>query len=107
MLKVFRPKKIYFYALAIIVFFIMIWGAVDTVSAGLGLVLVEPAGIEANLQEEVMINPAEGEVSIEALYQKRMFLERIADSLARLIVGGAAFAFLNFKINQEEKGESA
>ena len=105
MLNEFRTKKIYIYVLAVIAFFILLWGAIDTVSAGLGLALIRPQTSAASIgiEEGVIGAATEGEVSIEALYQRRMFFERIADSLARLAVGGGVFIFLSFKIKKEEK----
>ncbi|MCX5750463.1 MAG: hypothetical protein NT099_02140 [Candidatus Saganbacteria bacterium] len=101
MQKEYRLNKIYLYVLAILTFFVCMWGAIDTLSSGIGLVLAQPNSQPALSQANNLDAASQAvDSSLEGNYQKRMFFERITDSLARFIIGGALFAFFTLKINK-------
>jgi hypothetical protein len=80
------------------------WGAIDTLSSSIGLALIQPSS-QSVLSQTNNIEAQHQAVdsSLEGVYQKRMFFERIADSLARAIIGGGLFAFFTFKIKKQEE----
>jgi hypothetical protein len=107
MQKEYKLSRIYLYILAVLTFFVCMWGAIDTVSAGIGLALIQPGPQPVLSQSEgaeALLQPADS--SLEGVYQKRMFFERLADSLARFVIGGALFAFFTYKVNKQEAEKS-
>lgn len=102
-------KQIYYYVICLISLIILLWGAVDIISATVGLAVLKPQG---GMYEQL---PPEGgmsggdikgvEPSVEDYYQKRMVMDRMGDSLARIFVSGAVFAYFSMKLKGLEKEE--
>jgi hypothetical protein len=86
---------------------ILLWGVVDIVSASASLITAkaQPSGIEMMSPEGGNINAGDIkgiEPSIEDYYQKRMVLDRVGDSLARIVVSGLVFWAFSSKIRSQE-----
>ena len=79
-------KKIYYYIIALITFFVLLWGTIDLLSASAGMIADK--------------NPAPGP---EEYYQLKITQDRIFDSLARMLVSGVVFAYARFKIYKLER----
>ena len=101
-------KTIYSYVICLIAFVILLWGVVDVLSASISLVTAkaQPVSFE-NMPPEGGNFPSGDikgiEPSIEDYYQKRMVLDRVGDSLARILVSGAVFWFFSQKLKSAEK----
>jgi hypothetical protein len=100
-------KKIYYYAICLLAVFILTWGAIDLAGSALGLIFSPAAppdsitgGIE-NAAPDNAASPGRGQ-TIESFYQRSMLLDRFGDSLVRVIIAGAVFAFCRIKINKLE-----
>jgi hypothetical protein len=97
-------KKVYYYAICIMAFFVLMWGTVDLVSSSAGLLnigataasLVCPPG-ESGVPSE------KGEQLFDSYYQKKMLMDRFWDSLARMLVSGIIFAYCRVTVNKLEK----
>jgi len=87
----FDLKKIYYYVIALVTFFVLLWGAIDFVSASASLV----SGKYVKMPPSVEKNPEPG---VEEYYQLRVTQDRLFDSLARVLVSGVIFAYAKFKI---------
>lgn len=85
-------KKIYYYAIALLAFFILIWGMIDFVSA------------KITVASGLTISPDKSsETQLEEFYQKKVSQDRMADSLARVLVSGIIFAYARFTIVKLER----
>jgi hypothetical protein len=97
-------KRIYYYAVCVMAFFVLMWGTVDLASSSIGLFSIKgsfssfttPAG-EAPLASE------KGEQFFDAYYQRKMLFDRLWDSVARIVVAGIIFAYFRFTANKLEK----
>lgn len=82
-------KKVYYYVIALITFFVMLWGVIDLASAlgssFTGKYLPVPQEMRAE------------EPNLEEYYQKRVTQDRIFDSLARAIIAGGIFIYARRK----------
>lgn len=100
-------KKIYYYIICLITFFVLMWGIVDIVSATLSLTIfkAESVSLESAPGVEGMFAERGGaaEPLIEDYYQRRMIYDRMGDSLARIVIAGAIFAYARWKIFKFEK----
>jgi hypothetical protein len=94
------PKKLYYYTICGIAFFILLWGAIDLVSSGAGLLGWH--GGAAGLDPAQVKN----DQAFDAFYQQKMLLDRLWDSLARVIVAGLVFAYFRFTANKLDKNVS-
>jgi len=83
---------------------------VDVISASVSLMGLKPQ------QPNYEMVPPEGapfpggeikgiEPSIEDYYQKRMVMERLGDSLARIVVAGLVFGYFSLRIKKRESSE--
>ena len=79
-------KKIYYYIIALITFFVLLWGAIDLLSAAAG-----------------MITDKGAELGPEKYYQLKIAQDRIFDSLARILVSGIVFFYARFKLFKLER----
>ncbi len=89
-------KKIYYYLVALIAFVVLLWGAIDFVSASTSLV----AG---NIGRPSQTVDKGSEPSIEDYYQARVSQDRIFDSLSRILVSGVVFLFARYKTGKLEE----
>lgn len=86
-------KKIYYYVICLIVFFVFLWGAIDFASAGTSFLL----------NRHYEDPPTEGGAPLDEYYNRRMTSERISDGLVRIIICGVIFIYSRKKINQLEE----
>ncbi|MCX5725979.1 MAG: hypothetical protein NT030_02140 [Candidatus Saganbacteria bacterium] len=103
-------KKLYYYIICLITFFVLMWGFVDVVSATLSLTVFKGGSVafESAAPPEQAGAVAQdksrmAEPLIEDYYQKRMLYDRIGDSLARILLAGGVFAYARFKVFTLEK----
>ena len=105
-------KKIYYYVVCAVTLFVLMWGAVDVVSAVFSMTIFRSPSIGMDAQG----NPQGGEIAIDAknpgagatfedYYQSRMIFDRVGDSLARIIVAGGIFLYASLKIKELEGKE--
>lgn len=78
-------KKAYYYIICLVSLFVLMWGIADLASASVGLAM---ARIPAPVTLE-----KESEPSLDIYYQKKMLYDRLADSLARIVISGLVFAY--------------
>ncbi|MFA4858028.1 MAG: hypothetical protein WC901_01535 [Candidatus Margulisiibacteriota bacterium] len=103
-------KKIYYYAICLLAVFILTWGGIDLASSAISLAFLPsppPESAASGIENVSPDNsgPAAKSQSIENYYQRSMLLDRFGDSLARVIIAGAVFAFCRIKINRLEGEE--
>jgi len=103
-------KKLYYYVICLITFFVLMWGIVDVVSATLSLTVFkgesasfEPAPPPEQAGAAAQDKSRMAEPLIEDYYQKKMLYDRIGDSLARIIIAGGVFAYARFKVSSLDK----
>jgi len=102
-------KKIYYYIICLFAVFILIWGAIDVVSGILSLTFASPVPQYEPAPEAEAPPGMEGNVAgpfLEEYYQRQMVLDRIGDSMARIVVAGLVLAFATWRINLLEKTEA-
>lgn len=98
-------KKLYYYVICIMAFFVLMWGVIDLAGSSIGLLNLRPS---ANISSQQMesdepIAPTEkGDQFFDVYYQKKMLGDRLWDSLARVVVSGAIFIFCRKKIDSLE-----
>lgn len=91
-------RKTYYYVICLITFFVLLWGIIDLAGAASGLTLLKPeAATEKELPEAKNVR------SLEESYQRRMLFDRLGDSLIRIVVSGAVFAYSRKKAAELEK----
>jgi hypothetical protein len=106
----FSPKKVYYYVICAIAFFVLMWGVIDFTSASLSLLISNPApspavsSTEEGLSGEAFVPPPK-EQSVEEYYQRRMLMDRFGDSLARMIISGLIFAYARWTVVKLEGGQ--
>jgi hypothetical protein len=96
-------KKLYYYAICIMAFFVLMWGTVDLVSSSAGLLNIGAAPSLTSPPGEGAMPPEKGEQLFDSYYQKKMLMDRFWDSLARMLVSGLIFAYCRFTVNKLEK----
>lgn len=84
-------KKIYYYTICLITFFVLLWGTIDLSSAVASLTILKPTIIKEIPEEKI----SEG---LEDAYQQKMLFDRLGDSLARIVIAGIIFAYSRKKI---------
>ncbi|MBU0687052.1 MAG: hypothetical protein KKB81_04305 [Candidatus Margulisbacteria bacterium] len=109
-LEKFAPKKIYYYVICVLAFFVLMWGIIDLTSSSINLLILNPSG-----QQESSFAPSEGSVEVpiaslkgnpvEDYYQRRMMMDRFGDSLARVLIAGIIFAYARYAIFKLEGGK--
>jgi hypothetical protein len=92
-------EKIYFYIICLLTFFVLMWGAIDFVSAGITY-LTTPALSTTAPQPQQSLERAE--VNFDAYYQRKVAQDRLADSVARILIAGAIFAFCRYRLTKME-----
>lgn len=96
-------KKIYYYVICVMAFFVLMWGAIDLTSSSLGLINMRSVPAEPSSGAEEGVQPEKGEQFFDAYYQKKMLLDRLWDSLARVLVSGGIFAYSRKKAKELEE----
>jgi hypothetical protein len=99
-------KKIYYYVICVMAFFVLMWGFVDLASSSIGLYTVR--GTEQALlapQGGASIAQDKGEQFFDTYYQKKMLQDRFFDSLSRIVIAGIIFIYCRFTVNKLEKTE--
>lgn len=96
-------KKVYYYAICIMTFFVLMWGTVDLVSSSAGLLNIGAASSLTAPPGEGMGPSEKGEQLFDSYYQKKMLLDRFWDSLARMVVSGIIFAYFRITVNKLEQ----
>jgi len=95
-------KKTYYYIICLTALFVLFWGAVDLASATIGLTVAKSPSLSAPPTYSAAGDP-QNEQFMDAYYQKKMLADRLTDSLARIIIAGAVFAFCRVKVGKLEK----
>ncbi|MDD5382492.1 MAG: hypothetical protein PHH60_02425 [Candidatus Margulisbacteria bacterium] len=98
-------KKVYYYVLCVMAFFVLMWGVVDLASSSLGLYTVRgnDQAVSLPADAEGIAPPSDkGEQLFDVYYQKKMLYDRFWDSLARVIIAGAIFAYCRITVNKLE-----
>ena len=95
-------KKAYYYIVCLASLFVLMWGVVDLTSAVIGLASARlpSAALE---QLSPPYSEKESESSLDTYYQKKMLYDRLADSLARIVISGLVFAYSRTRVNRLEK----
>ncbi len=88
-------KKLYYYIIALIAFFILLWGIIDFVSASANLI--------ASRYLAPQLTGKMTEPGMEEYYQQRVSQDRIFDSLARIVVSGGIFIYAKAKLSKLER----
>lgn len=100
-------KLVYQYVVCLIALVILLWGVVDIVSASVSLVTAKTQPATFDIMPPEGGNISGGEIkgvepSIEDYYQKRMVMDRVGDSIARIVVSGLVFWAFSSKIKSQE-----
>jgi hypothetical protein len=89
-------KKVYYYVIALIAFFVLLWGTIDFVSASAGMITGKYVKVPPSVEKNA-------EPGLEEYYQQRVAQDRLFDSLARIMVSGVVFAYSKFKLAKSER----
>lgn len=96
-------KKVYYYVICVMAFFILMWGVVDLASTSAGLFIIKDNSLSYDAPAEEGLSPADkGDQFFDAYYQRKMLHDRFWDSLARIIVSGLIFAYFRITVNKLE-----
>ncbi len=91
-------KKAYYYIICLVALFVLFWGLVDLSGALAGMSTSRLApSLEPSLPGA---GESASEQSLDMYYQKKMLGDRLADSLARIIIAGAVFAYARIKADK-------
>jgi hypothetical protein len=97
-------KKVYYYAICVIAFFVLMWGTIDLVSSSAGLLNIRGVWpMFSALSEEAPITSEKGEQFFDIYYQRKMLLDRLLDSLARVVISGIIFTYCRYRVSKLEK----
>ncbi|MBU0573738.1 MAG: hypothetical protein KKH83_04605 [Candidatus Margulisbacteria bacterium] len=86
-------KKIYYYVICLITFFVIMWGAIDAVSSSFSLYMVK---------SQQSIVPDKGEIPFDLYYQNKMSQDRLFDSVSRVVIASLFFAYAKWRLNKLE-----
>lgn len=92
-------RKAYYYIICLAALFVLAWGLVDLSSATIGLA-ANRAATPSIEQPALVPGDKESEPYLEMYYQKKMLYDRFWDSLSRLVVAGAIFAYCRAKVDR-------
>lgn len=102
-------KKVYYYVICAITLFILMWGLVDMTSAVMSVTVFKPSAASMDLPSGPQGGPdakaGGSEPMFDEYYQGRMAMDRIEDSLARVIVSGIIFLYASFRVKELEGKE--
>lgn len=82
-------KKIYYYTICVIAFFVFMWGAIDLSSASISLFTTrsQTAAYQESGEEKT------SEPFVDIYYQRKMLYDRLLDSLSRVVIAGIIFTY--------------
>jgi len=89
-------KKAYYYIIALITFFVLLWGVIDFASATTGL-------ISGKYLPQPQMGEKPGTPGLEEYYQQRVAQDRLFDSLARILVAGVIFGYAQLRLRKLEQ----
>lgn len=98
-------KKVYYYVICVMAFFVLMWGGIDFASSSVGLININlSAASYSNVQAEgaEVVPQEKGDQFFDLYYQKKMLSDRFWDSLVRLIISGAIFIYCRRQIVKME-----
>ncbi|MBI5399641.1 hypothetical protein HZB07_03380 [Candidatus Saganbacteria bacterium] len=99
----FDLKRVYYYIICLVSFFVLMWGIVDLTSATTSFLgLRSSSGLNAPNAENSS-SPDKSDQFFDAYYQTKMLYDRLWDSLARIIVAGTVFAYSRRTVDRLEK----
>jgi hypothetical protein len=99
-------KRVYYYVICVMAFFVLMWGMVDFASSSIGLLNIRGSATSFSApSDEAIASPEKGEQFFDAYYQRKMLYDRFWDSLVRILVPGLIFAYCRYTINKLEKQE--
>lgn len=104
-------QKLYYYVICLIAAFILIWGAIDTLSASVSfMAYMSPGGDQSSINSPASavegssaFATSEKETLFDDYYRKRIAGERLTDSLSRLIISGFIFGYARMKVKKLEE----
>lgn len=99
----FDLKRLYYYVICIMAFFVLMWGVVDLASTSLGIYNLRSAPAISMSTEEGSMMPDKSEQFFDTYYQQKMLNDRFWDSLARLVISGLIFVYCRFTVNRLEQ----
>ncbi len=102
-------KKVYYYVICAVTLFVLMWGLVDVTSSVLSITIFKAPSISLEASSGPQ-SAAEGkggvpEPSFDEYYQGRMVIDRIGDSVARILVAAAIFAYAGYRVRELEGKE--
>ncbi|MFA4967634.1 MAG: hypothetical protein WC624_05395 [Candidatus Margulisiibacteriota bacterium] len=89
-------NKVYYYIIALVTFFVLLWGTIDLVSGLAGMATGKYAKLPADAEKSA-------DPGLEEFYQQRIAQDRTVDSLARILVSGSIFLYAKFKLKEQER----
>lgn len=96
-------KKLYYYVICVMAFFVLMWGTVDLASTSIGLLNIQGISVPfSSAPEEGAISTEKGEQFFDAYYQRKMLQDRLWDSLARIVISSMIFAYFRYSVNKLE-----
>jgi hypothetical protein len=100
-------KKLYYYVICGITLFILLWGAVDVVSSVLSLTVFKGPSIGLDMPSDSQGGASKNaaEPMMDEYYQGKMAIDKIGDSMARLIVAGCVFLYASSRVRELESKE--
>lgn len=102
-------KKIYYYVICAVTLFVLMWGMVDTVSAILSVTIFKSPSVNMEApsgpQSGADVKGGAAEPFFDEYYQSRMAFDRIGDSVARILVAAALFAYAGYRVRELEGKE--
>ena len=96
-------KKIYYYVICVMTFFVLLWGAIDLASSSIGLINLHRSAQNISLpSDESPLPPEKGDQTFDFYYQDKMLQDRFWDSLVRVLLSGAIFVYCRYTIEKLE-----
>ncbi|MBU1026328.1 MAG: hypothetical protein KKA31_01195 [Candidatus Margulisbacteria bacterium] len=97
-------KRIYYYVICTIAFFVLMWGTIDLASSSVGLFNIRKADASLSVSSvDSPLMPEKGEQFFDVYYQKKMLYDRFWDSLARILISGLVFAYCRYTVGKMEE----
>jgi len=96
-------KKVYYYVICVMAFFVLMWGAVDLASSSISWLNLRSAkqAVMSMPQEEGMPPEATDQL-LDGYYQKNMVVDRFWDSLVRVLIAGGIFTYCRMTVERLE-----
>ncbi len=96
-------KRLYYYVICVMAFFVLMWGVVDMSSSALGIYNLQNAPALSLPMNGSAMSQDKSEQFFDTYYQQKMLYDRFWDSLARIVVAGLIFAYCRITVNRLEK----